>query len=106
MSAKERSVKITVSGGPYDGVSVDSNSAQPNEHVLATVFFRWAKADLIGKSFTTMSPGAIASAEDETAKDGLLQNHKYVLASLVEIDEEIFAQFIYQGHASRDFVDD
>lgn len=97
---------ITVSGGPYDGVSVDSNSHQRNEHVLAAVFFRWAKQELIGKSFSTMSPGAIASAGDETAKDGLLQNHKYTLASLDEVDGELFAQFTYLGHTSRDFLDD
>lgn len=96
---------ITVSGGPYDGVSVNSNSAHPNEHVLATVFFRWAKPELVGKSFTTMSPGAIASADDESAKDGLLQSHRYTLASLDEVDGDLFAQFIYEGHASRDFID-
>lgn len=94
---------IEVSGGPYDGVLIDSDSADPRDRILATVFYRWAEERLIGKSFVTLSPAAIASTDDESIKDGSLQSHKYTLASISTTGAKSTARFEYQGHSSSDF---
>lgn len=88
---------IEVTGGPYDGVQVDSDSTDARDRVLATVFFRWADATRVGQSFTTMSPASIASVDDPSVKDGSLQSHKYTLASFSTSGEKQIARFEYQG---------
>lgn len=93
-------MKIEVSGGPYDGVDIDSASTDPRDRILATVFYRWAGPDRIGKSFLTLSPASIASADDPGIKDGSLQNHKYTLTSFTIAQGVEHARFEYQGHGT------
>jgi hypothetical protein len=89
---------IEVSGGPYDGVVVDSDSKDSRDRVLAAVFFRWADETRVGQSFYTLSPASIASVNDPSVKDGSLQSHKYTLTSFSTALDKKVARFEYQGH--------
>jgi hypothetical protein len=91
--ADTKKIVLEMSGGPWDGLSPDTQRAQS--------FLALTEGGTVGQAFMTASPAAIQRLHEPDRPDLLREEghryHKYKITDRVETDDEIRVTAIYVG---------